>query len=137
MFPKDIRFSAKSIECSFNDGRTLEYTSRQLMTNEVTVDMIEPIEVFRDGRGHWCIIDGNRRLFICKILERFHLLFKIPVKVLDIGIRRRPAREDAKGMTVMVQNDQELGLKIEKLCKDFNVERIKVFIMACLAEQED
>lgn len=132
LLPSDILYSQDSINSRFTDGTTLEQTYRQLLYQEVTESDIEPIEVVKDERGRWWVVSGNRRLFLYKILYRFHLIHEITVKVkADVLQQRNPEKftTDTEGTSVRVRKHPELEKKLEKLSKQFRDERVEELVI--------
>ena len=111
LLPSDILYSQDSISSRFTDGRSLEQTYRQLLYQEVTESDIEPIEVAKDKHGQWWVISGNRRLFLYKILHRFHLIHEITVRakgdVLQQFVRDK-FTTDTEGTSIRVRKHPEL-----------------------------
>lgn len=65
----DIKFSQDSISDSFGFDQSFEDLCRDIMQGEETVYSLPRIKVVNVG-GEWYAIDGNRRLFVFKILYR-------------------------------------------------------------------
>jgi hypothetical protein len=84
MYPRNIRYTQDSINFRFSDGRTMERTFRQLWSNQITTDDIEPFEVVQN-QDRWWALSGNRRLFIYKILEQIGIIRQIAVKILNLN----------------------------------------------------
>lgn len=68
----------------------LEETFRKLLLRKVSVDEIKPIEVVF-WKDRWWVLNGHRRLYLYKILERFDIIRSIwvVVRFLDDESTRR------------------------------------------------
>jgi hypothetical protein len=124
MLPSEILYSQESIRCRFADGNTLEDTFRRLLNNELSEDDIELVEAVKDDSGRWWAVNGHRRLFLYKILERFNVIDAIPVKVLDIDDaatrdlfdKRKTTRTNGK--LIRVRDCTQLERKLMKLAQE-------------------
>jgi hypothetical protein len=127
--PSDILYSQDSIKRQFTDGKTLEFSFEQLLNDELTEEDIEPIEVVEDKDGLCWALNGHRRLFLYKMLERFHVVDTIPVKVLDLrdNATRRLFQDrkttDTNGTSIKVRKRPQMERALEKLGKEFTERR--------------
>lgn len=79
MYPSNIRFTHDSVQSNFSDGHSIPETFRQILWKKLTVEDLPLIEVMKYG-GEWCVVRGNRRLFLFQELEKRGLVLRSKFK---------------------------------------------------------
>ena len=78
-----ISYSKNCIDDYFDNGKSLVKLCRDYLRRKVNLDSVELIKVvYQDG--NYIVKDGNRRLFVLKMLHREgELDYEIPVKIIS------------------------------------------------------
>ncbi|XP_041354112.1 uncharacterized protein LOC121371948 [Gigantopelta aegis] len=77
-YPSNLRYAQDSISRKFRDGRTLEESLESLLDETNPASALPPMDVMYHG-GHYYVSDGNRRLFLLKLLQSERLVGKVKV----------------------------------------------------------
>ena len=111
---KDIFYSKKFIDYYFDNGGTLLKFCDDLLKVDSTLKILHPIDVvYQDG--HYVVKDGNRRLFVLKILYKKGMFGdgKFPVRLVSTN-RKLDLVTDA-----ILRYNTETKKDIEKCIDDY------------------
>ena len=81
--PAEVRFSQDSIAGRFTNTKFIYLTFEDLLTNRISVDDIEMMEVVR-WKDRWWAYTGNRRLYLYRRLHELGVLKTIRVRVRSL-----------------------------------------------------
>ena len=126
--PSDIRYTHDEITAHFTDGRSLLSTFKSLLYGKIEIrqggDGVPPIEVMQveeKGQKLWFVVNGNRRLYIFRRLEKCGAL-----KSMQVVARRYDSIEMDKhfstrnlGQTISITNDATIREKMGKEIKSW------------------
>jgi len=125
--PMIIRYTQDSIHYRFTDNRLLETTFHQLLFDEILVkDIEEPIEVVKDKNGIYWALNGNRRLFLFKILFKYGMVSEVKVKELDPSnpktknlLKNRMTNKN-EGREIFVRGEPKLEQKLNEIGEEWS-----------------
>jgi len=109
LVPSDIRFTHDTISEDFSGyGETIENTFRELITGQISVDDIPPINVMKVEDVHWAVT-GNRRLYLLQKLEECGRLDNDTILVNVIhnwNLFRKNKTTTNEGVSIKIRQDR-------------------------------
>ena len=76
--PSELSFSQDSISKTFKNGKCLTETLKDFLNGSINPDDIPPVAA-KLVKGKWIVCEGNRRLYLYKILEEAGFIDTVPV----------------------------------------------------------
>lgn len=136
--PSEVRFTHDQITAHFTDGRTLMSTFIALLYEKVEIRLggidVPPIEVMQTSEYEggkevklWYVVNGNRRLFIFRKLEKCGAITTMQViarKYDSIEMDKHFLTRN-KGRSVSITNDATFNAKVSKEVKKWKVWKAK------------
>ena len=119
--PLDIRYTHDQITAHFNDGRSMLSTFIGLLYKKIGIKFggrdVPPIEVMQTEERNqkvWFVVNGNRRLYIFKKLQKCGALtdMQVVARKYDALEMDKQFLTRTQGRTVSVVNDATLNSKM-------------------------
>ena len=119
--PADIRYTHDQIPAHFNDGRSMLSTFVGLLYKKIEIKFggrdVPPIEVMQTEERHqklWFVVNGNRRLYIFKRLQKCGAItdMQVVARKYDSLEMDKHFLTRTQGRTISVVNDATLNSKI-------------------------
>ena len=119
--PSDIRYTHDQITAHFNDGRTMLSTFVGLLYGKIGIKFgdkdVSPIEVMQTeekSQKVWYVVNGNRRLYVFKKLQKCGAITNMQVvaRKYDALEMDKQFLTRTQGRTISVVNDSALNTKM-------------------------
>ena len=110
-YPSDLRYAQDSIACNFRDGRTLDESLRSLLNVDSPERVLPRMDVMHHN-GEYYVTDGNRRLYLLKLLESEGLVTdKVTVNLTGFNAIKYTTDNDGTGIRIRRQRNMDQILK--------------------------
>lgn len=119
--PSEIRYTHDQITAHFNDGRSMLSTFVGLLYKKIDIKFggkdVPPIEVMQTEERNqkvWFVVNGNRRLYVFKKLQKYGVITNMQVvaRKYDSLEMDKQFLTRTQGRTISVVNDATLNSKM-------------------------
>ena len=107
---RDLHYSHDSINCTFKDGTPLTKLCEDFLSGRVTLDTLPRLGVKHIHNKNF-VMDGNRRLFVLRMLQNHGMLPRDTVRTVPY----RDYKKITAKRTFRIRNDPQMYQKINDL----------------------